>query len=172
MADYEPGSYGLVLLGMSLKPFGQREVARAIVLLADRQCPHRRPRLSAGPRALDGHCAGDQRAPKPCVRSSASILRLEDDKIGGLPFAQAAVHRAGASPPAIPNLIAQVSPHGQKPLPVHLAQYPPAADYGSCFIVLLSMPTYFMSFDLPEADRQRPDPGRRFRNARRNSRPS
>jgi len=45
--DYAPLSYGLVLLGYSLKPFG-RPAARPVAVLADRQCPRDGHRISAG----------------------------------------------------------------------------------------------------------------------------
>jgi len=85
--DYQPGSYGLVLLGMSLKPFGQREVqgplffslidnARIIVL----DFP---PALERSMSIAPAICE------RQTLRTVVSLdLTLNDEQIGGLPFAK------------------------------------------------------------------------------------
>jgi hypothetical protein len=84
---YEPGSYGLVLLGMSLKPFGNREVQGPLFFsLID----NARIVVLDYPPALERSMGiAPSISERPTLRSLASLdLTLEDPQIAGLPFAK------------------------------------------------------------------------------------
>jgi hypothetical protein len=85
-SEYEPGSYGLVLLGMSLKPFGQRAVEGPLLFsLID----NAKLVVVDYPPALERSMS---LAPSICERESLRPivrigLALEDEKIAGVPYA-------------------------------------------------------------------------------------
>jgi len=84
---YAPGSYGLVLLGMSLKPFGKREVQGPLFFsLID----NARIIVLDYPPALERSMAiAPSISERPGLRTVASLeLTLNDSQIGGLPFAK------------------------------------------------------------------------------------
>jgi hypothetical protein len=85
--DYEAGSYGLVLLGMSLKPFGKREVQGPLFFsLID----NARVIVLDYPPALERSMAiAPSISERPGLRTIVSLeLTLNDTQIGELPFAQ------------------------------------------------------------------------------------
>lgn len=86
-SGYEPGSYGLVLLGMSLKPFGKREVQGPLFFsLID----NARIIVLDYPPALERSMAiAPSISERPNLRTIVSLeLTLNDTQIGGLPYAQ------------------------------------------------------------------------------------
>ncbi|MBL8905481.1 MAG: hypothetical protein JNM20_02275 [Rhizobiales bacterium] len=85
--DYEPGTYGLVLLGMSLKPFGKREVQGPLFFsLID----NARIIVLDYPPALERSVAiAPSIVERPGLRTTVSLeLTLNDTQISGLPFAR------------------------------------------------------------------------------------
>ena len=86
-SGYEPGSYGLVLLGMSLKPFGQREVQGPLLFsLIDNA---RRVVLEYPPALERSMSIAPSISERDTLRPIVSLdLTLNDEKIAGLPFAK------------------------------------------------------------------------------------
>ena len=85
--DYAPGSYGLVLLGYSLKPFGSREPLGELLFgLIDNArswCSNIRRRWSAPPR----RCR-DPRAARRSRMLCSFDIALNDAEIAGSPYAR------------------------------------------------------------------------------------
>lgn len=89
--DYEPRSYGLVLLGYSLKPFGSREpLGQLLFSLIDGA----RRTVIEYPPALDRATTQvPEIVARPTVRQLCSFeVRLDDEAIAGSPYAVRRFH--------------------------------------------------------------------------------
>src|SRR4029453_5469001 len=89
--DYEPGSYGLVLLGYSLRPFGSREpLGQLLFGLID----NARTVVLEYPPALE---RASSQVPSILTRPSLEVLcsfdiTIDDPEVAGAPYAQRRCH--------------------------------------------------------------------------------
>ena len=98
--DYAPGSYGLVLLGYSLKAVRQPRAARPAAVRPDRQRQDGDPRISAGA----GACvlAGALDPVAALARTVCSLdITIDDPEIAGSPYARRRFHVLRPSQPTV-----------------------------------------------------------------------
>ena len=153
--DYAPGSYGLVLLGYSLKAFGSREpLGQLLFGLID----NAKTVILEYPPALE---RASSQVPSILSRPSLAMLcsldiTIDDAEIAGSPYARRRFHVLRARS-------AEILIHAMdRSLARYIWKHTWRHQVWILFIVAVSMIPYFMSFDLPKQIVNGPIQGKGF----------
>ena len=143
--DYAPRSYGLVLLGYSLKPFGSREPLGQTAVRPDRQCQD--VVVIEYPPALERASSQVPSILSPPDAQGAVQLRHRDQRCRDR---RLALCRAGAFTCLQPADVKVLITRMEKSLARYIWTHTWRQQLWILVVVALSMIPYFMSFDLPK----------------------